>query len=147
MDKSSWTEYSFFRQPGGFIFYRPIFGKGSPMRFSIHATGIPEIDHQHRQIDDLIAQYRKAANRAAEQHYLQALLQTTKAHFLFLEHFFDVKFPDEFRSRQEQILDWLTEKIQQRNRNEMGQQELADELHRVFLLNASVQEPRLQALH
>ena len=109
------------------------------MRPSIHATGIPEIDHQHRQIDDLIAQYRKASNRAEEQHYLQALLQTTKAHFRFLEHFFDVKFPEEFKSRQVRILDWLADKIQQRNRNEVGQGELADELHRVFLLNASVQ--------
>lgn len=117
------------------------------MRSSIHATGIPEIDHQHRQIDNLIAQYRQAANRSEEQHYLQALLQTTKAHFLFLEHFFDVKFPDEFKSRQERILDWLAGKIQQRNRDEVGQEELADELHRVFLLNASVQGTRLQALH
>lgn len=105
------------------------------MRQTLHTTGIAEIDTQHRRIDALIARYREARNRAEEKEYLDVITQAAKNHFLFLEHFFDVKFPGEFKQRQARILNLLADMIRQRARGEMDQEALADELHRIFLLN------------
>ena len=103
----------------------------------LHTTGISEIDAQHRRMDVLIAKYREARNRAEEEECLNVITQAAKNHFRFLGHFFEVKFPGEFKQRQTQILNLLANMIRQRARGEMDQEALADELRRVFLLNAT----------
>ncbi len=113
------------------------------MRHPIHATRIPEIDDQHRTIDRLIELYSQASSRAQEQQHLTALSQAARSHFQFLEHFFDVKFPAEFKQRQNELLAILNEKIRQRLRGEISQQDLATQLHRMFLLNISAHEQQL----
>lgn len=113
------------------------------MRHPIHVTRIPEIDDQHRTIDNLIELYRKASSRAEEQQHLTSLYQAAQSHFQFLEHFFDVKFPLEFRQRQDELLALLSEKIRQRIRGEVDQPALAAQLRRMFLLNISAHENQL----
>ncbi len=113
------------------------------MRHPIHTTRIPEIDDQHRTIDNLIELYSKASNRADEQQHLTALFQAAQTHFQFLEHFFDVKFPLEFKQRQNELLDLLSLRIQQRIKGEIDQKVLAAQLRRMFLLNISAHENKL----
>jgi hemerythrin len=84
------------------------------MLHSIPSTGIPDIDDQHRTIDNLITLYCNTISPNDEERYLTALSKAVNSHFQFVENFFDVKFPEEFKARQDEILAWLSEKIRQR---------------------------------
>lgn len=116
------------------------------MRHFIHTTGIADIDEQHRGIDNLISLYCKAKNHEEEERCLAALSRAVRSHFQFVENFFDVKFPTEFRQRQEQILGWLAAKIRLRLDGEIDRDELADDLRRMFVLNYPCQAEKLQAM-
>lgn len=117
------------------------------MGYSIHSTGIPAIDDQHRAIDALIARYRNASDQREEQECLTALADALQRHFRFIESFFDVKFPAEFQQRQTEILTWLSIKIQQRFLEMISQETLAEEIGGMFLYNVNSQGGRLQGLH
>jgi hemerythrin len=113
---------------------------------SVKSTGIPEIDDQHRAIDNLITLYRKASTRAEEQQCLAALFKAVQTHFHFIENFFDVKFPLEFKQRQSEVLAWLSAKMQQQLKGEISREKLAGELRQMFLLNATLQGGKLHTL-
>ena len=116
------------------------------MWHSFQSTGIPDVDDQHKAIDSLIGLYRNATNVTEEQQCLDVLQYAVQSHFQFIEHFFDVKFPSEFRQRQAEILAWLSCRIQDRKNGVMAKEEFADELCQMFLLNVSTQGTQLQNL-
>lgn len=117
------------------------------MWHSTHTTGIPDVDDQHEAIDKLIDLYRNARDVAEEQQCLDVLRYAVQSHFQFVEHFFDVKFPSELRQRQGNILAWLARRIQERKEGVVAQEEFADELCRMFLLNVTTQGSQLKNLN
>jgi len=117
------------------------------MWHSTHSTGIQDVDDQHKAIDNLIELYRNARNVAEEQQCLDVLQYAVQSHFQFVEHFFDVKFPTEFKQRQGAILGWLANRIQERKNGVVAQEEFADELSRMFLLNVTTQGTQLKHLN
>ncbi len=114
------------------------------MWHSTHSTGISDVDDQHKAIDTLIGLYRKSASVAEEQQCLDVLHYAVQSHFQFVANFFDVKFPTEFKQRQNEILDWMSRRIQQRKEGGVSQEDFADELCQMFLLNATSEGKQLQ---
>jgi hemerythrin len=116
------------------------------MRHFIHSTGLPDIDDQHRTIDKMISLYINATGRDDEERCLAALSRTLRSHFQFVENFFDVRFPEEFRERQEEILTWFSEKIRERIHGDLSRDDLAKELRQMFLCNAATHGEKLRAM-
>ena len=116
------------------------------MWHSIYSTGIPDIDNQHRTIDHLITMYSDASSRDEEERCLLALSKAVHSHFQFIEYFFEVRFPDEFKQRQDRMLARLSEKIQQSANGELTREELARDLRRMFLSHANSQCSKLKSL-
>ena len=117
------------------------------MWHSIYSTGIPDIDNQHRTIDRLITLYCEASSRDEEERCLSALSKAVHSHFQFIEYFFEVRFPEEFKQRQDRVLARLSEKIQQRVNGELTQEQLAGELRQMFLSHATSQCGKLKTLN
>ncbi len=116
------------------------------MLHSIPSTGIPDIDDQHRTIDNLITLYCNTISPNDEELCLTALSKAVNSHFQFVENFFDVKFPEELKARQVEILAWLSEKIRQRSEGDLSRDELARDLRQMFLANAIAVGEKLHTL-
>ncbi len=113
---------------------------------ALHSTCIPDIDRQHQALHTLLEHYRCASSQQEEQQTLVRLTASLRVHFDFVAAFFDIKFPAEFKNRQDEILNWVDIKIQQRNLGMITQETLSKELSGMLLHNSNIMGTKFQDL-
>ena len=106
--------------------------------------GLEDIAHQHG-IDALVVKYRHAPGRADELQCLNELYQEIKVRLHFLEQSTDKNSVGKSSQCRQAMLDLFIQKVQQRLNGKVSQDELADQLHLMFLLGTP--GCRLHRLH
>ena len=115
------------------------------MQHVLSSPAVPESGGHQDGIDALVVKYRQAPGRADELQCLNELYQEIKGRLHFIEQSADKNFAAKTNQCRQDMLDLFIRKVQERLNGKVSQQQLADQLHLMFLLGTP--GCRLSRLH